>query len=446
MALVVAGAGTVAAAFVFLLANTSSYGPARALVVGPTLLLLSVLLLDRLLREESSTTRRIVFAALVLHLLAAAVYTGVITGAYGGSDTVMYDSYGAEYAERFRRLDLSVPFDVGTQFVRVLTGVVYTVTGPSLLTGTLVFSWFSFWGLYLFWRAFTIAVPYGNRLRYAVIVLLMPSLVFWPATIGKDAWMVLTLGVAAYGVARFLASEPGGVPAFVAGVTGATMVRPHVAAIAVVAAGIAVAFVPQARSSEGSGRRGLIARATFAVIVVVATGVVAGQIGEEFGVDDPLSAVGVETIMERTERQTQIGGSSFDAGPVTNPVDAPAAVVTVLFRPFPWETDNFQSFVASLEGFLLLGLLWRWRRSFRSLLPQMRRYPYLAFAAAFALAFAAAFGAIGNFGILARQRTQMLPFLFVLMSLSPGRAREGDAPVVPEREWATVAGRAGNGR
>ena len=43
-----------------------------------------------------------------------------------------------------------------------MTGIVYTVTGPSLIGGYLVFSWLGFWGLLLFFRAFQIAVPHGH--------------------------------------------------------------------------------------------------------------------------------------------------------------------------------------------------------------------------------------------------------------------------------------------
>jgi hypothetical protein len=47
----------------------------------------------------------------------------------------------------------------------------------------------------------------------------------------------------------------------------------------------------------------------------------------------------------------------------------------------------------------------------------LRSRPYVAFALTFVLVFVAAFGVISNFGILARQRTQVLPFVFVLLSL-----------------------------
>ena len=48
---------------------------------------------------------------------------------------------------------------------------------------------------------------------------------------------------------------------------------------------------------------------------------------------------------------------------------------------------------------------------------RIRREAYAAYAIAFVGVFIYLFSALGNFGILARQRVQMLPFLFVLLSL-----------------------------
>ncbi len=105
---------------------------------------------------------------------------------------------------------------------------------------------------------------------------------------------------------------------------------------------------------------------------------------------------------------------------VTSPVDLPAATVTVLFRPFPWEARNVNGLIASAEGLLLMGLFVTSGRRLAHL------GPYGAAAAlprsmrpAFALVFIVAFSYVGNFGILARQRTQMLPLVLTLIAMYP---------------------------
>ena len=53
----------------------------------------------------------------------------------------------------------------------------------------------------------------------------------------------------------------------------------------------------------------------------------------------------------------------------------------------------------------------------------MRTNPYVTFAVVYALAFIIAFAGFANFGILARQRTLMLPFFLVLLALpKPGES------------------------
>jgi hypothetical protein len=99
------------------------------------------------------------------------------------------------------------------------------------------------------------------------------------------------------------------------------------------------------------------------------------------------------------------------------------APVTVLFRPFPTEAHNAEALVASGEGFLLLALVVLNLRRFGAARRQLRRVPYLAMAAIYCTMFVFAFSSMGNFGILARQRVQMLPLLFVFLALPVVRDR-----------------------
>jgi hypothetical protein len=52
-------------------------------------------------------------------------------------------------------------------------------------------------------------------------------------------------------------------------------------------------------------------------------------------------------------------------------------------------------------------------------LGSVRRRPYLAFAIAYAALFIVAFSAVANFGLLARERAQLLPLYLVLVSIPP---------------------------
>ena len=107
----------------------------------------------------------------------------------------------------------------------------YSVTGASVYVGYAVFAWLSFWGLYFLYRAFQTAIPDGDHRRYALLVFFLPSLVFWPSSIGKEAWMLLGIGLTAFGAAKLLVGSWGWVLPLAAGLGGTALVRPHVTAM-----------------------------------------------------------------------------------------------------------------------------------------------------------------------------------------------------------------------
>ena len=86
--------------------------------------------------------------------------------------------------------------------------------------------------------------------------------------------------------------------------------------------------------------------------------------------------------------------------------------------------DHFLALLA------LIALSWR---RLRQLPRALLRMPYVTFAATYVVVFVYAFSVIGNFGILARQRTQMLPFLFVLLALPAALPRRGQPRSVEPR-------------
>ena len=139
-------------------------------------------------------------------------------------------------------------------------------------------------------------------------------------------------------------------------------------------------------------------------------------------------------MLSGTETRTGEGGSAFTPVRVNTPLDVVPAFATVFFRPFVFESNNAQGLLTAGEGMLLLGLLILARRRLRALPRLMRTTPYVGFAAGYVLAFVYAFSSFGNFGILARQRVQAIPFLLVFLALpaaqSAGRHRKA-APATP---------------
>jgi hypothetical protein len=312
--------------------------------------------------------------------------------------------------------------------MRSLTGAVYAVFGTSKLGGYVIFAWLSFVGLLLLWRAFRRAVPEGLGRRYGLLVLFLPSMLYWPSALGKDAWAVFGLGVASYGVARILTRDlaVGGL-LLLLGVVAVTLLRPHVALTVfcgiVLAAAVAKPHAPNAKTP-------LVRVFVFGLLAVVGT-VLVGQTETFFGV----SRLDQETVnqqLSQAEGRTDDAGSNFSPVTMTNPANAPLAIVTVLFRPFPFEVHNVQSLASAGEGLFLLVLTIRSWRRIKTLPRYMRWRPYVAYAMGITITFIYAFSAFSNFGILARQRTQVMPFFLVLICVPEWKANRREEALRPE--------------
>lgn len=389
------------------------YDIAGGVVVAHVLALITVPIILRLTRNETDRRiRSMIIGGAVLKLVGAVARYGVVFGVYGSGDAVGYDRVGGQVAQAFRQGDFA--FEVGqrltgTGFIEVFTGVVYSLTGTTRLGGFLFYSWMGFWGLYLFYRAFRVAVPHGDARLYAGLIFFLPSMAFWPSSIGKEAWMTLMLGMAAYGTARLVSRVGGGVPWLIIGLVGSGVVRAHITITIVVSLGVAYLLTTSRRGSFGAP----FAKMAGMVSLLVVFALVLSTVQDQFKLDE---GQGVEAVFERTETQTSQDGSEFEAVAARSPADLPLATFSVLFRPLPYEARNIQTLLASLEGALLLFLFLRHWRRLANLLPR-RSTPYLAFVATYSLLFVIAFSNFGNFGILARQRVQLYPFVLVLLAV-----------------------------
>jgi hypothetical protein len=130
-----------------------------------------------------------------------------------------------------------------------------------------------------------------------------------------------------------------------------------------------------------------------------------------------------EALLDDTTRRSDQGGSarSDSINIIREPWRYPEAAIAVLVRPFPWEAPNALGLLAALETIGLAGLALRHRRGLWLRLVSAGQNPYLAFSAIYSLGFIGAWSAIANFGILARQRTLVLPFVLIIICL-PARS------------------------
>jgi hypothetical protein len=391
-------------------------------------------------RMRDDKLAQLLLLALALKLLGSLVRYWVALHIYGGNaDAVYYHQTGEDLAARFRAGDFNTaPYSLsGTDFMTVFTGILYTVTGPSIFAGFLFYSWLAFAGMFYMYRAFVIAVPDGNSRSYAMLLFFLPSMLYWPSSIGKEAWMLFTLGLVAFGVARLLTGRPWrGMLLAGVGFWLGTLVRPHVVGMA--ALGMVVAYL-LARPPRRMGMLGPVVKLLALVVLVALAVLLLGQTEAYLKQKGIEPQDGVSSVLGETARRTGTGGSNFQVdvrGP--SPSQFPIAVVTILFRPFPFEAHNAQAAVTALESFLLLCLTISRRRAVWQAVRHPRRRPYVAFILVYLVLFVFAFSTIANFGILARERTQLLPFFLVLLVIPAGRRAGSTRPATAAVEDGRV--------
>jgi hypothetical protein len=419
----------VAAGIGLLVANTN-YSWQGFLLVAAGLGIVAFIVIPRLARLESSGMLvRVLGIALLAKFAFAMIRYWFAFGVYGGiADAGNYSYQGQLVAHYIRNLDfapLGYYAHFGTRFVELFTGIIYTFTGPSIYGGYLVYAFIAFLGSYFFYRAFEVAFPYGNKKLFLILIFFFPSLLYWPNGIGKDALIALFIGLTAYGTALFVRSHKRGLVMLIVGLSGTLCIRPFI--VPIFAAALGLALVVYIFGSRTTGKAlhvvGLVAvvAAIWLLLPVVATFIRA----EEFTPQALISS-----FMQQQDYSYQ-GGSAFQVIDITDPFSFPVALLTMPFRPFPWDAHNLQALVQAIEGFLLLCLVaWRIRNVGRALSAIMAD-PYMCFILVSIAGLLVGFSSIANYGILVRERAMMLPFVLMLLAYDrpPAVPETGRQPV-----------------
>jgi hypothetical protein len=407
------------------LMGTSSYDSWGPLVLVPILLVVSLpMLRNEARRQNDQRLFAILVTALVLKLVGAIVRHYVAYEIYGGvADANDYHRHGLLLSEQFRagNFDTGLSSLTGTNFMRFFTGLAYVFIGTSRLGGFFFFSWLAFLGMFLFYRAFVIAVPEGGSRRYAVLLLFLPSLLFWPSSIGKEAWMLFALGVAAFGAARiFTAKRIRGLLIAGLGLWLAALVRPHVAGMLALAL-VAAYLVP--RSRRLSGRLSAPAKAAMLAVLLIGGVMLLMRTQSFLGAAEIFTPSGVVSELETISQRSDSGGSQFSPTIVRSLADLPLAAGTVLFRPLITEAHNGQALLSALESTFLILLTLAGIGGIIAAIRSIRRQPYVAMAVLYTGMFIVAFSSFPNFGLLARERAQLMPMYLVLLTIPAARRR-----------------------
>jgi hypothetical protein len=372
---------------------------------------------------------QLLVAAVVLRVVGSTARHEVIFRFYNGlGDAVRYFEEGlviSGWIRSFQLNPLSPGFWFsgtrwwGTQFLIKTSGVVVTFLGPSLRGEFLVYALASFGGLFAIAVAIRRTQPRPeSHLRFAAWLWLWPSLWFWPASVGKEAILMLAIGLATLGYTgdgkgiRWLT--------FLAGVGLAFCLRPHVAAV--------IAFSALVAYWLGTWERVTVRRIFETVAALALTIVALMGMREQLGLADA-DLEGMREFVQYRAAQTLQGGSNIGA-PTLGPAALPVAFINVWMRPFPWDVHNATSAFAAIEILAFWGLAWHRRRAVRLALARWRQHRLLRFGLPMVVVYTVMIGiTFGNLGIIARQRVLVLPFMILLLAAAP----DPRAEAVPRR-------------
>ena len=295
-----------------------------------------------------------------------------------------------------------------------------------MIVGFFVFGLLALIGSYLWYRATVDAVPKSTSACTWRSCCSRPSIAFWPSSIGKESLMQLGIGTVALGTAYLLRQRLlGGLAIGAAGGWLLWVVRPHLLALVTRRGRVRLlrrtgAGRPRATTAASGGPWACWRWPSSSPSR-------SARAPSSSGIEDlSLSSIEAE-LDEQTERSAQ-GGSEFDnGGNSLNPVNLPRGAATVLLRPFPWETESRLQLLSSLESVMLAAFIVA-----AVLLPAGRpgrrpghAVPPLLLGAHDPLR--GHLSSFANFGLLVRQRSLVLPALFVLLAVEPARRRHESA-------------------
>ncbi len=383
--------------------------------------------------ERDAFLRRILAGGLLVKLAGSAASLYMVITFYRGGDATGY-FYTGELILRTIRETGSLPAGplLSTQFVDTVAAAMLLFVGSSFAALNICFTLLSYWGQYLYLRAFNSGFPEGNKRLAAVLLMFLPSIVYWTAPMGKDSLIMFSMALAVYGYVRVQRRvDTAGWLVFAMGILITALIRPHIAALLGISCSAAYLFGRQRR-----GMFGIATKAVAAPLLLLGSLYLVSQASSFVQASDFDTAVSkVETI----QKGLHVGKGSSFGGPLASRL---ALMPFLPFRPFPWEVRSLQMAIASLEGTVLLALFWMRRRKMLAALRRWRENPAILMAALYCLQFLIIFSAAsGNFGTLSRQRVMMLPLAILLCcSFEPGAAAvpapayaEADAARAPDR-------------
>ncbi|SCV02257.1 conserved membrane hypothetical protein [Cupriavidus necator] len=309
---------------------------------------------------------------------------------------------GGDAADYFEAsLAPSPEFGIGTRGVSYFTHIFSVYLGFSYVGVFFVFNIFGTIGLLAFDAVLRTVTQDRSRFlrRLAVVIVLLPSISFWSAAIGKDsvAFMATSL------VLWASMSMPRRSWLMILAIACMFLVRPHIAAVMILSLAASMVF---------SAKVPWKWRAALVSVALAASAAIVPFTIQYAGLEMPADGESIESYVEKRQGYNQHGGGGIDIASMSLPMQ----LFTYVFRPLPHEANGIFGLAASLDNvvLLLLAVLGVWgmirRRGDRVVL---RNAVFLWIYCAGTWLILAPMTA--NLGISVRQKWMFVPMLVCLL-------------------------------
>lgn len=375
---------------------------------------------------------------------------------YGGGDTFNYHTLGSRHiwnafmdspsdglqllfagtehvGQTFKYSSQIVFFgDPSSYFIVRMATMVDLFTFSSYSATAVIFSVFSFGGMWAFFLTFSRAYPKAQK-WIAMAILFVPSVFFWGSGLLKDTVTLAALGFLTYAIRNIFIEKR-------ISLKSIFLLVVCVFIIYSVKKYILLCYLPAALAWVQTGRlariKSPLLRILFVPFVLIGVFVSSYYAVKIVGEDDKKYAV---ENLARTAQVTayDIGfytgrgaGSPYSIGELDGTFTgmlklAPQAINVSLFRPYLWEVRNPLMLLSAVESLAVFGLTIFVLYRKRTLFFEALRNPDILFCLIFSITFAFAVGvSTFNFGTLTRYKIPLMPFYLLALILIQNFSRK----------------------
>ena len=373
------------------------YDIAQAIFLIPFLYLLTQYIFKQLRKKHDFFSVKLMNILFFYHLAFGAAY--YIYALFNRSDSFRY--YNVPQKEGKNWLDF---FGTETTIIDFISYPFINGLGFSYEMMMLLFTWIGFLGFvyaYLFFKEnIPLNVKVFKKVDLLTLILFLPNMHFWTASLGKGAPIFLGLMLFAYAILKPQTRVWG----LIIGSLIVFAIRPHV--FLILAGGAVIGFM------TGNSSISWKHKTAFCLAAITGLFLVQDQILAVVNLNDSENLIGdfIEFTTARSASLDNAGSGVNMAG-----YSLPEKIFTFWFRPLFFDSPSILGIIVSVENLIYLLLFLKlFKRNFFKFLKNAPVNVKMSLVVFLTTSFAMTF-VMSNLGIIIRQKSMIMYFLFFVI-------------------------------